>query len=212
MRLQGFVSALILAAAIAVPTTAPAGTIKLCDTHPRIDQLLPGGSLDVLHENQRKNRNLTSGEYAFFGLNLPYGSGFLDDWSFTLADDSDISVRLFDAELPLPTGFGTLFGSNSPGYLFDTKYLTVSLFNSAGDLLGTTGENGILHISNLLAGEWYTLAVSGKVNGLLGSGYFGNLTLSTTDLPLGDSWHLFGSALLLLAIRARKWVKHQVAS
>jgi len=203
MKLQGLVSALVLAAAIVLPGTATASNVSLGDTLPGIDRLLPGyGDLEILHQKDSKNRNLDAGEYAFFGLHAAGTHGFFDDWSFTLDQNSGISISLLDIEIPLP---GSVQGYSN---LFDSKYLSVNLFNGAGQLLGSTGENGVLEVNNLLAGEWYTLTVSGKVNGLLGSAYFGTMLVGT-EIPLGDSLPLFASALVVLALRGRKWLDRQ---
>ena len=214
MKLQGFVSALALATAIALPGAAIANNVELSgNTLPGVDGLLPGyGDLNILHQKDWKNRDLETGEYAFFAFHSPIGSGFFDDWSFSLADNANVSISLFDIEIPLGFDFGVEKDGKSSGtpYLFDSKFLTVSLFDGAGHLLGSTGEDGILEVSNLLAGEWYTLTVSGKVNGLLGAGYLGSLQIA--EVPLGDSLPLFGSALLVLAIRGRKWFIRQPAT
>lgn len=213
MKLQGFVSALVLAAAAVLPGTATATNLQLEDALPSIDRILPGhGNFDLLHPNDWKNRDLESGKYAFLNFHGPHGSGFFDDWRFTLGQDSNVSISLLDLVIPARGGDAYEYKNGGQGDLplFDSKYLTVSLFNGTGQLLGSTGENGILEVTNLLAGEWYTIAVSGKVNGLIGSGYFGSLV--ATEVPLGDSLPLFGSALLVLAIRGRKWLNRQPAT
>jgi hypothetical protein len=89
--------------------------------------------------------------------------------------------------------------------LLDSKYLTFSLFDKSGNLLGAAGEDGMLTALNLLAGEWYTLTVSAKVGGVFGSAYHGSMEVQEVQaVPLSDTLPLFGSALLVLAIRARK--------
>jgi hypothetical protein len=137
----------------------------------------------------------------------------LDEWKFTLATNANVSINLFDMEVPLSGANQLLsFGGNtntshhgSPSqntsYLLDNQYLTFSLFDQDGKLLSTAGEDGTLSASNLVAGQWYTMAVGAKVNGAFGSAYYGNV--SVAPVPLGDSLPLFGSALALLALRRR---------
>lgn len=199
--------------------TLPAGASTLSVQH------CDGGDIDadVLSDNAYHNRNLTVGDYAFAGMHNTYGSSFLDEWKFTLADDSNVSISVFDLDVPT-TGSGnkTLsaygykwenhgsYGHShhhhnnwqpASNYLFDNQYLTFSLFDQEGNLLGTAGEDGTLSVADLSAGQWYTVTVSAKVNGLFGSAYHGNL--SVQPVPLGDSLPLFGSALALLALRRR---------
>src|SRR5690606_4384808 len=204
MYLQGFFRAALLSAAIAVPMTVSMAAHATASSpvqpsfpeyNSHWDWEMPG---DYLSDKARKNQDLETGDYAFADIHKS-GRTFLDEWSFTLADSADITVSLFDFTLPgMGSNFlyqddsykGNSYKNNShdkPGYddkphgqnifksLLDNKYLTVSLFDEEGSLLGTAGENGTLSALGLAAGQWYTLAVSGKAVGMLGGIYHGNL-------------------------------------
>lgn len=215
MKIKGLFPALALTlnAAIALPSLA--GTLSLDD--------YPGDlGAQALSPKAKQNKNLDDGEYVFAKAHVGYSSSFFDEWQFTLAQDADVSISLFDLKLPglggdllaehgrTPRGADRRhhhaydFGHRGPSFpdfsdLIGNKYLTVSLFDRSGNLLGTAGANGSLTALDLVAGEWYTLTVSGKVNGLLGSLYYGRLDV--TPVPLGDSLPLLGSALAVLVVR-----------
>ncbi len=161
----------------------------------------------LLSLNACLNQGLSSGEYLFanlHGVSLgKKGYGFFDEWSFTLSESANVTISLFDDVVPLFPG-NPAYGSQSTGSgnLLDNKFLTVSLFDANGALLGTAGEQGTLSALGLVAGDWYTLTVSGKTAGLLGGLYHGSLAVA--PVPIGDSLPLFASALTLAAFRLRR--------
>jgi|GEM_PF-6895013 len=205
MKMKGFISTLVFAAnaVLALPTIAS------------------NVSEESLSPKARFNTNLDVGDYDFARVHAGYSSTFLDEWKFSLAETSDVSITLYD--LAFPGGSSDdIFLSQGDGHdgkrghnyaypqisqLLDNQYLTFSLFDHNGSLLGSAGENDTLTALNLVAGEWYTLTVSAKVDGYLGSFYSG--TLSVEPVPLGDSLPLFGSALLMLAIRRKQQSKER---
>ena len=218
MYVQGFFRAALLSAAVLAPLAAHAtATSPVQPSFPQgnshWDWEMPG---DYLSDKARKNQDLETGDYAFADIHKS-GRTFLDEWSFTLADSADITVSLFDFTLPgmgsnflyqdgEKSGFnGKSHGHNIFKSLLDNKYLTVSLFDEEGSLLGTAGENGTLSALGLAAGQWYTLAVSGKAVGMLGGIYHGNLSIeSAAPVPIGDTLPLFASALLVFGLRSKK--------
>ena len=188
----------------------------------------------LLYNNPSLNRKLETGEYDFAAQHSRYGSSFKDRWKFTVAEDSTAALNVNDLETNLgnvdstkPTSLrysrrASMRSANaakattlrqsrrSPrsaintAKIFDTKNLTFSLFDYKGNLIGEAGENGILSGLNLVAGKWYTIQVTGDVNGFFGSAYRGVLNINPTPVPLGDTAPLLGSALALLALRLRK--------
>lgn len=235
MSPQGFFRAILLSTAIAAPMSVSMTAHATASTpvQPNFPQYDAPHGDDYLSHKARKNQDLEVGDYAFADLHKS-GRTFLDEWSFTLADSADITVSLLDFTLP-GMGSKFLFQddadndhaykddwykenghgkgnhkNNSHGHdifksLLDNKYLTVSLFDEEGDLLGTAGENGTLSALGLAAGQWYTLAVSGKAVGMLGGIYHGNLSIeSAAPVPIGDTLPLFASALLVFGLRSKK--------
>ncbi|MFT3930550.1 MAG: hypothetical protein QM709_09685 [Spongiibacteraceae bacterium] len=205
MKFRGIISAavLTLSATLSAPTFA-------CS--PDDGGFIDGG---ILSSQPRQNKNLECGEYEFASLNSHYNSSFVDRWKFTVAEDMTASISVFDIEV------GTDFQAYDSGEyntenhgkklkhfdtskIFDTRNLTFRLFDGEGNLLGKAHENETLSGLNLLAGQWYTLKVSGRVAGLFGSAYHGTLETCVTEVPLGDTAPLLGSALGLLALRLRK--------
>lgn len=205
---KGFAT-LVLTLSLAAPTAFANNPIESHDNQPWQFE----NDIDVLSTKDKLNRNLESGEYLFANLhetkNPNKGTSFFDEWSFTLANTSNVTVNLFDVELPLGN-IGKLFSddakygkkSNAIGSLLDNKFLTVSLFDEEGTLLGTAGEDGTLSALGLTAGNWYTLAVSGKAAGLFGGLYHGSVAVA--HAPIGDTLPLFASALVVAAWRLRK--------
>jgi hypothetical protein len=203
MKLQRIFSAMTLALAVSLPIAAQATSLSASD-------LLAEETSGVLHTKPKWNKDLEAGDYAFAATHDKHPSSYFDIWKFTLAEDSNVSISLTDIEVPLngalPAAFSGDKHSNPEQYcseygmLLDSKYLTFSLFDKGGNLLGAAGEDGTLTALNLLAGEWYTLTVSAKVGGIFGSAYHGSMEVQ--PVPLGDTLPLFGSALLVLAIRA----------
>lgn len=210
MSIKGISIGLLLSLTAAMPAFANHSERET--VRPKINAPAPHWSMDDfgedLSQHDTLNSNLVAGTYEFAGFNTP--GGFFDEWHFTLAGDSKVSFSLFDLEIPLSGSPLLPLGrkksddshSNSSSNLLDNKYLTVSLFDKAGVLLGTVGENGLLSALGLHGGEDYTLAVSGRAAGLLGGVYRG--TLDVAPVPLGDTLPLFASALLVFGLRAKK--------
>lgn len=210
MNIKGLIRAITLGIAITAPAAAHASLAQTSD-------------LALSNHGQScgnilwKNSDLTSGSYAFANIHLS-GKSFFDEWTFSVATTSNIEVSLFDLLLPngdsdylLPQQYGLShkYEHQDPKHLMksllDNKFLTVSLFDNDGNLLGTAGENGMLSALSLAAGEWYTLGVSGKAVGLIGGVYYGNLNVqSVSQVPIGDTLPLFTSALLVLGLRSKK--------
>lgn len=217
MQIKG----LLRAVALGIVITAPAGA------HASFSQTSDVAGFNLNHSHSDDNggwngsSSLTSGDYTFADYHRP-GKSFFDQWSFSLAETSDVVVSLFDLLIPnsgsdnlLPqrNGFSHKFEhsetKNLTKSLLDNKYLTVSLFDGQGNLLGTTGENGTLSAFHLAGGEWYTLGVSGKAVGLVGGLYYGNLNVqSAPAVPIGDTLPLFASALVVLGLRSKKIRRH----
>ncbi len=174
-------------------------------------------ALQALSLKKYLNQDLETGSYLFGNFNHS-GKGFFDSWSFSLAETSNVTLSLSDFNLSLPF---LVPDSHGKGYqhdkkhqklndaivtsLFDNKFLTASLFDEGGNLLGTIGENGLLTLSGLQADSWYTLTVSGKAAGLVGGLYYGSADV--TPVPLGDTLPLFGSALVALTLVRRRRAK-----
>lgn len=224
MRFQGLFSALALSVAAAIPAAAHAHSVEpITPTFPEHNQHGDGDweqTEGTLSQKDRLNKNLEGSDYAFADIHKS-GKSFLDEWSFTLADAGNVTINLFDFTLPgTSSNFLSQNSDDNNGHkgkndwskngqgktnftnLFDNKFLTVSLFDHDGSLLGTAGENGTLSVLGLAANEWYTLTVSGKAVGLLGGVYHGDLNVA--PVPLGDTLPLLGSALAILALNKRR--------
>jgi hypothetical protein len=223
MSSKGFIKSMVLAAAVAAPLAAHATYTTPIEPNvpaygPHWDMELP---TDLLSGKAYRNKQLEAGDYVFADMHKS-GKGFFDEWSFTLADAADVTVSLFDVTLP---GIGANFlypeddkpgKGHGHGYgwkehkptwtsLLDNKFLTVSLFDNEGTLLGTAGENGMLSALGLAAGQWYTLAVSGKAAGFFGGIYHGTLSIeSASPVPIGGTLPLFASALMVFGLRSKK--------
>lgn len=211
MQITGLLRTITLSVVIMTPVAAHA---NFANEHGAI-----GFNNDCINDdvgNHWKNASLSSGSYSFADYHKP-GQSFFDTWSFSLAQTSDVVVNLFDLLTPtsgpnnlVPNQNGLFHRSEHSANdlmksLLDNKYLTVSLFDQDGNLMGTAGENGMLSAFGLGAGEKYTLGVSGKAAGLLGGLYYGNLNVeSAPAVPLGDSFALFASALAVLGLRSKK--------
>jgi hypothetical protein len=115
-----------------------------------------------------------------------------------------VTISLLDYQFSLG-GWGDFGKSKKNGskFVLDNKFLTFSLFDSDDNLLGTAGEGGTLSALGLDAGEWYTITVSAKINGIFGSAYHGTLAVAPTAVPLGSALPFFASALLV-TIGARR--------
>lgn len=178
----------------------------------------------VLSTREWKNDDLQIGTYDFAQVHLNTGKSFSDIWGFSLAEDATASISVFDLELASSSFSAPALqylqqdkknhGKKADswltgGKLLDNKFLSFSLFDEDGNLVGSAGENGTLSNLALHAGEWYTLSVSAQVKGLFGSAYHGSLNLAPAAVPLGDSLPFFASGLGLLALRYRKRLQLQ---
>ena len=116
---------------------------------------------------------------------------FIDRWHFTLAEPSNLWVSIVDVE------------TFSVGLSLNLIDLTIRLENSLGQVLGQASEEGAgyFNVDSLLAGESYTLVVSGTVDGFLGGQYWASMRVQPVPLPAG-LW-LLASALLVLFAKAR---------
>lgn len=198
MNIKKISCALALSAAAAFPISSYAVTLPVADS------AIGGDFLDILYPKAKLNKNLGDGQYDFLGLHDKQGKTFTDEWKFTLAAVSDVVISLTDYELTLGD-LATTAGKNSNPYLVDNKLLTFSLFDADDHLLGTAGEGGTLSALGLAAGEWYTITVSAKVNGIFGSAYHGTLSVNApAAVPLTDTLPFFGSALMALAAVKRR--------
>lgn len=168
-------------------------------------------SAGLLFSSENLNKNLDEGEYEFAKYHARFGSSFTDRWKFTVEQDSVASLSVFDIELgfDIPglelasqAGSGTNFFNTAQ--IFDTQNMVFSVFDSQHNLLGSAHENETLDGLNFVAGQWYTLKVSGVIGGFFGSAYHGALDITPTPVPLGDSAPMLGSALALAALRFRK--------
>jgi len=195
MRLKKLVSCAALSIALATPLFANATSLSNGPWFPE-----PEEQLEFLSLKDCLNEGLEVGSYAFGSIHKSK-KGFFDSWSFSLAESSNLTINLFDIAYP---DIGESMANNLPFSkpLLDNSFLTASLFDEAGNLLGTIGENGLLTLNGLQAETWYTLAVSGKAVGQLGGAYYGSIELS--EVPIGDTLPLLGSALVTLAIVRRQ--------
>lgn len=201
MNIKQISCAITLSLAAALPMSA------MAHTAPAQKNLFDDHFDEVLYPKAKKNKNLDAGEYDFLGLHSKQGSTFVDEWKFTLADESDIVLSIDDYEASLGNLWshsGKKSQKNSAKFLLDNKLLTFSLFDSHDNLLGSAGEGSALSLLGLAAGEWYTITISAKVNGLFGSAYHGTLAITPTEVPLGSALPFFASAVLATTIGARR--------
>lgn len=206
MNIHKTTCVIALSMAAALPLTAHAHTVS-----PQPQDLIESNFSDVLYPKARLNKNLDAGEYDFVGLHGKQGKTFADEWKFTLADTADVAISLTDYSMSFggisylsDDKKGRKHKNSSGSFLLDNKFLTFSLFDADDHLLGTAGENGTITALGLEAGEWYTVTVSAKVNGVFGSAYRGALTVAPTAVPLGDTLPFFGTALVALTIARRR--------
>jgi hypothetical protein len=225
MQLKKLLIGAAISMAIAAPFPASAFNIGEGSSFPSPWE--QEGNLQALSLKPCLNDSLGSGSYLFGDFNKS-GKGFFDSWSFSLAESSDVTISLFDFNLPDLPFLVPDAKSNGKGHhkghhydrqqpqqsiftsLFDNRFLTASLFDEGGNLMGTIGENGVLSLSGLQANSWYTLTVSGKAAGLVGGLYYGSVDV--TPVPLGDTLPLFGSALIALTIVRRRRARQEQAN
>ncbi len=189
MKIQSMGSAIVLAlsVAFAAPVFACSATVD-------------DGKLS---SQPAQNVGLSCGEYEFANYNSPFQSSFVDSWKFTVAEDVSASIGVFDLEYAVTLPSFLRHGPISVT-IFDTKNMTIGLYDDTGALLSQGYQNETLSNLALSAGHWYTLKVSGQIGGILGSVYTGVLTTSVAEVPLGSAAPMLGSALGLIALRLRK--------
>lgn len=203
MKLSTFFSVIVFAATAPMALQSSASTASICDTH-------HVSSGDGLIFSNSLSAPLTSGSYQFAGAHRA-GATFFEELTFSLPTTSNVSIDLTDVTLSIPTLGNSSAAklSSLPVFsnmsflsnLLGNKYLTFSLFDNAGQLLGSAGAGTTLTALNLAAND-YVLTVSGRASGVLGGVYTGNLAV--TAVPIGDTAPLLGSALLMLMMRSRK--------
>jgi hypothetical protein len=213
MNIKNLTRAFALSFAAVLPLSALAHPVDVTDT------VIEHNDDGVLYKKAKLNKNLGEGEYDFIGLHSKLGSTYADEWKFTVADTSDVVISLTDLVQSLGSfaAWSDDFGGNhshhghhksnktsSSNYLLDNKFLTFSLFDDEDHLLGTAGEGGSISALGLAAGQWYTVTVSAKVNGIFGSAYRGSLSVAPTAVPLGGTLPMFASALVLMTIRRKR--------
>jgi hypothetical protein len=160
--------------------------------------LANAAEVNVLYPGPADNTDLAAGIYAVGGAH-PTGLAFLDDFTFSLASTQSVTFSITDSLSPDTAPTPSPTGSTS---LFDNTYLTFSLFDSVGEYLGSGAEDHPLTLSDLAAGELYTLTVSGKASGIFGGIYTGKVEVA--EIPIGPTLPMFSAALLTLCIRRRK--------
>lgn len=193
MKLSTVVSAIVLAATTQIPLQALASTAPICDKQ-------HGRSIAAINYSSSWSDPLNTGDYALAGAHIA-GSSFFEELTFSLTTTSDINVGIIDITMPAAT-FKNSRATQLPDLLGD-KYLTLSLFDNAGQLLGSTGAGGTLTALGLTPGNDYVLTIAGKASGVLGGIYAGNLSVEA--VPISSTAPLLGSALVILMMRSRKF-------
>ena len=199
MKLSTIVSAIILATTIQAPLQALACTAPISNT--QLDD-----SNNGMTSSSPWTAALSSGNYAFSGAHSA-GSSFFEELTFSLTTVSDVTIGIVDVGAVPVT---TLMNASATQFsnLLSNKYLTLSLFDNSGKFLDSAGAGGTLTALNLAAGGDYVLTVSGKASGVYGGMYAGNLSVAAvSEVPLGETAPLLGSALLVLMARVRKFRK-----
>ena len=197
MKLSTLFSAIILATTIQAPLQALACTTP-------ISAIQHSGSIKGINSSNPWSGPLSAGNYAFSGEHSA-GSSFFEELTFSLATPSDVSIGLVDVAAVPATTLKNASASQFSN-LLGNKYLTFSLFDNAGKFLDSAGAGGTITALNLAAGDDYVLTVSGKASGVYGGIYTGNLSVAAvSEVPLGETAPLLGSALLMLMTRARKF-------
>lgn len=214
MKIQSFISAAALMVAALLSAPVHASSVSL--------------GPNVLHSNASLNKNLDIGEYDFSSQHSRRGSSFKDRWKFTVASSSTASISVSGLQTSSTNKSSSVrptllhqsqrFSRQSinTSKVFDSKSLTISVFDSKGKLIASAGESNALNDLDLIAGKWYTVQVSGKAKGSFVGTYHGALNINTTlvptvaiaptvvPVPLGDTAPMMGSALALLTLRLRK--------
>lgn len=190
MKKLSFYSSIVLAMAAAMPLHSFAACAPVSKS------LLSG-----MYSADQWSTPLGAGDYTFAGAHAS-GTAFFEELTFSLAAPADINIALSD--MVAPTSMSADANSWFATQLSD-KYLTFSLFDKNGHLLGSAGAGDTLTALHLASNDDYVLTVSGKAVGALGGLYTGNLSVvPISAVPLGDTAPLFGAALMVLFLRSRK--------
>ncbi len=200
MKVRNLISGIMLVSALSTPAFASSFSF----------------GADSLYSNPNLNKKLDMGNYDFSKQHSRYGSYFTDTWKFTVASDSSASISISDlgstvgsSHINRQAKFHQLQlrqfrGPINTSKVFSTNDLSISIFNNRGELIGKTDGNGKLDHLDLFAGNWYTIKVTGKVDGFFRGSYHGVFDCHPTEVPLGETAPMFGSALALLVWRVRR--------
>ena len=146
-------------------------------------------SLRLLQPSANANSNLTNGTYQFGQFESSFSGNFTDNWRFSLAENSQVSLTVSALNL---------------GNLLGIKGLGLKLFDASNNLLGSITSANSLNLL-LAANTQYWFSVSGSARGIFGGAYLGTLKVSTpTAVPIGYSLPMFTAALLLLGWKLRR--------
>lgn len=121
---------------------------------------------------------------------------FVDTFTFTSTDNTAIGSQVDN--LPLSLTFNNIVTD-----LLDITGLTVSLYDSLGNVLVAASSSNSLYYGNLLSGTGYTLVVTGTGTGEDGGIY--GLSYNVSAVPIPAALPLFGAGLL--ALGAMAWSK-----
>lgn len=140
------------------------------------------GEAAILKKDPTRNENLGAGDYRFWEYHLPWAGSFEDEWSFSLAQRSRISLETRSLDF-------SLFGFP----LLGIDDLGVSLAPATSSSSSTSSAR---ILSAVLDSGTYRFLVAGDVSGIFGGKYIGNLGVSAVPLP--PALVLFAFALLTL--------------
>jgi len=146
--------------------------------------------IGLLLPTANANVDLSSGNYMFGQFHSSFSPNFSDAWTFSLVQDSKVTLQFFDAAL-----------GPKLGKLLNADQLSLSVFDNSHNLLGSANSHGLLNLE-LSGAVNYSLAVSGVSTGMLGGFYLGSMQVSPpAAVPLGDTLPMYLSALLVFGWR-----------
>jgi hypothetical protein len=158
---------------------SPQSTHSSCCNNSNLGWLSPVTSTNV---------ELVNGNYSFGQFESAFNRLFTDNWTFSLAEDSQVNLSISSLNL-----------SN----LSKISDLQLQLFDGSKNLLGSITAN---HSLNLMLADdtQYSFTVSGAARGILGGFYLGNLQVCPpTAVPIIGALPMFSAALMLLGLRKR---------
>lgn len=148
------------------------------------------GHAAILSKDPSRNQDLTARNYNFWAYHLPWAGSFEDEWGFSLAQRSRISLQARSFDIG-PFWF-PLLGIDDLALSF------------VPDASSSTQSGRVLSV--VLNAGTYRFLVAGDVSGIFGGKYMGKLGVSAVPLP--PALVLFGCALLALSgirkVRARR--------